>query len=1112
MARRSRSRSRERDRKKDRKEKKDRKRSRSRDKSKDKKERKRHRSRSRDKKQRSRSRETRKRSKSKERSKSKPREPKIEKSKDRKRSSSKDRKPRRKTPEPKSETKSEHAAPEVKKEKVKKEKFEPNEIFEIDGKKSRFSGGLEAWRKAHAQTAVKKVEATVGNMSNTFVEQPQQDQPLAPTKVEIPGFPKAMKGVSVFKPEKANIEEPDSDISGKFDLAKLAKDMMDRRKRVERWRREQKRKVMVEVQEEVKEEKRRQRKAQLEDKNNPWVEDDDSAEEADIRPAPVKKQDGDMDTKMVEDEEEDPLDAYMTSLKSTMGKNSGVAIEESKSHESKVSHVVATRVVVEKRKGADRGELVEANQDEPEWSSEEEGESLGDTLQSWTQKQRKLLEQKIDHGLIKYEQFKKAFYNEVPIITKMSDEKIKLYRATELDGVRIRGKNCPKPIWNWAQSGCSLKVLTVLKRMKFEKPTPIQSQVLPAIMSGRDCIGIAKTGSGKTLAFLLPLFRHVMDQRSLEATEGPIAVIMTPTRELAIQITKDCKKFAKHMRLRTVCVYGGTGISEQIAELKRGAEIIVCTPGRMIDMLAANNGRVTNLRRCTYCVLDEADRMFDMGFEPQVMHVLNSVRPDRQLVMFSATFPRSMEALARRILNKPLEITVGGKSVVCNDVTQNVIVMSEEDKFLKLLELLGRYQETGSVIVFVHKHEVADALLKEVMKAGYPAQALHGGMDQYDRDSVLSDFKKHISPLLIATSVAARGLDVKGLILVVNFDCPNHYEDYVHRCGRTGRAGNLGTAYTFITEDEGKYAGDVIKAMELSKVERPQLLNNLWERYKLEQERAGKTIHKSSGFSGSGFKFDEAEKQMDKDRKIMQKAALGLVDSDDDDVSNVDIDKQIEQIFNSKKNVRETMVGVSDQGEKADVGRDNKQKLELAKRMAEKINARKGDAKQSESQITAHAVMNGLTVQPAQAPVVSNKLIADQIAAKLNRKLCYVPMDKSESETQAQQLEGMYTTTYEEELEINDFPQSCRWKVTSREALGNITDYSDADIQIRGVYYPPGKEPGEGDERKLFLLITGHTELSIQKAKGEITRIIKEEFTRLQTSYQAPKVGRFKVM
>lgn len=244
----------------------------------------------------------------------------------------------------------------------------------------------------------------------------------------------------------------------------------------------------------------------------------------------------------------------------------------------------------------------------------------------------------------------------------------------------------------------------------------------------------------------------------------------------------------------------------------------------------------------------------------------------------------------------------------------------------------------------------------------------------------------------------------------------------------------------------------------------------------------------------------------------MQKAALGLVDSDDEDVSNVDIDKQIEQIFNSKKNVREVKADDAGQGEKADVGRDNKQKLELAKRMAEKINARKGDSKQSESQITAHAVMNGLVMQPAQAPVVSNKLIADQIAAKLNRKIGYVAMEKGENDNQQTVTEGTYTTTYEEELEINDFPQSCRWKVTSREALGNITDYSDADIQIRGVYYPPGKEPGEGDERKLFLLITGHTELSITKAKGEITRIIKEEFTRLQTSYQAPKVGRFKVM
>lgn len=160
--------------------------------------------------------------------------------------------------------------------------------------------------------------------------------------------------------------------------------------------------------------------------------------------------------------------------------------------------------------------------------------------------------------------------------------------------------------------------MNVLRKLGFEKPTPIQAQAIPAIMSGRDLIGIAKTGSGKTLAFLLPMFRHILDQPPLEETDGPIAIIMTPTRELCMQIGKDIKKFTKSLNLHAVCVYGGTGISEQIAELKRGAEIIVCTPGRMIDMLAANGGKVTNLRRVTYIVLDEADRMFDMGFEPQV--------------------------------------------------------------------------------------------------------------------------------------------------------------------------------------------------------------------------------------------------------------------------------------------------------------------------------------------------------------------------------------------------------------------------------------------------------------------------------------------------------------
>ncbi|XP_003366432.1 Pre-mRNA-processing ATP-dependent RNA helicase PRP5, partial [Trichinella spiralis] len=220
------------------------------------------------------------------------------------------------------------------------------------------------------------------------------------------------------------------------------------------------------------------------------------------------------------------------------------------------------------------------------------------------------------------------------------------------------------------QSSCDGPV----KKYNYEKPTPIQAQAIPAILCGRDVIGIAKTGSGKTLAFLIPMFRHVLDQPPLDDMDGPIGnerpvqycalvtLIMTPTRELAMQIAKECKKFSRPLNLSTVCVYGGTGISEQIAELKRGAEIIVCTPGRMIDMLAANNGKVTNLRRVTYLVLDEADRMFDMGFEPQVSKIIGNIRPDRQTVMFSATFPRQMEALARKVLEKPIEIILGNRS------------------------------------------------------------------------------------------------------------------------------------------------------------------------------------------------------------------------------------------------------------------------------------------------------------------------------------------------------------------------------------------------------------------------------------------------------------------
>ncbi|KAG8897347.1 pre-mRNA processing RNA-helicase, partial [Tulasnella sp. 417] len=295
----------------------------------------------------------------------------------------------------------------------------------------------------------------------------------------------------------------------------------------------------------------------------------------------------------------------------------------------------------------------------------------------------------VDHSKVSYEPFRSNFYNVPPEIADMDEDQVDLLRLA-LDSIKIRGVDCPRPITKWSHCGLPASCLDVIKKLGYDAPTPIQSQAIPAIMSGRDVIGVAKTGSGKTMAFVLPLLRHINDQRPLEPMEGPMALIMTPTRELAVQIHRECKPFLKALNLRAVCAYGGSPIKDQIAEMKKGAEIAVCTPGRMIDLLTANSGRVTNLKRVTYLVLDEADRMFDMGFEPQVMKIVNNIRPDRQTVLFSATFPKQMDSLARKILRKPLEITVGGRSVVAAEIEQIVEVRAEETKFNRLLEILGQ--------------------------------------------------------------------------------------------------------------------------------------------------------------------------------------------------------------------------------------------------------------------------------------------------------------------------------------------------------------------------------------------------------------------------------------
>ncbi|GJQ73634.1 hypothetical protein Trydic_g13977 [Trypoxylus dichotomus] len=810
---------------------------------------------------------------------------------------------------------------------------------------------------------------------------------------------------------------------------KLELEMQKRRERIERWRAERKKKEQEAMKKDI-------QKTSATPSAKKWSLEDDSEDEDKVEKI-EKEENGTKDEEKTNEEkveleerneEIDPLDEYMRGVQEEVRQINKFDMKKgpkSDTPSSKKGSLVIVTGVAKAKVSKNKGELIEQNQDGLEYSSEEEQEDLKDTAANIANKQKKELA-KIDHNEIRYHSFRKNFYVEVPEIARMTHEEVEAYKE-ELEGIRVKGKGCPKPIKTWAQCGVSTKELNILKKLGFEKPTPIQAQAIPAIMSGRDLIGIAKTGSGKTLAFLLPMFRHILDQPPLEETDGPIAIIMTPTRELCMQIGKDIKKFTKSLNLHAVCVYGGTGISEQIAELKRGAEVIVCTPGRMIDMLAANSGKVTNLRRVTYIVLDEADRMFDMGFEPQVMRIIDNVRPDRQTVMFSATFPRQMEALARRILQRPIEVQVGGRSIVCKDVEQHAVVLEEDQKFLKLLELLGLYQEHGSIIVFVDKQENADILLKELMKAAYNCLSLHGGIDQFDRDSTIVDFKNGKVKLLIATSVAARGLDVKHLILVINYDCPNHYEDYVHRCGRTGRAGNKGFAYTFITPEQSKYAGDIVKAFELASVPVPEVLRNLWETYKAKQEAEGKKVHTGGGFSGKGFKFDESEAAAVNERKKFQKAALGLQDSDDEDLEH-DIDQQIESMFATKRTVKEIKapLGIINP---ASINAQNTavDKLELAKRLASKINLTKsmsGDTKFATQQ-AAESILKGSGSQP----LITAKTVAEQLAAKLNTRLNYQPKDDEDrNDDDSEQT----FRKYEEELEINDFPQQARWRVTSK--------------------------------------------------------------------------------
>ncbi|KAG0582833.1 hypothetical protein M758_3G091800 [Ceratodon purpureus] len=393
--------------------------------------------------------------------------------------------------------------------------------------------------------------------------------------------------------------------------------------------------------------------------------------------------------------------------------------------------------------------------------------------------------------------------------------------------VSALGENVPAPFMSFEAVGFPPDMLRELQAAGFKSPTPIQAQSWPIAMQNRDIVAIAKTGSGKTLGYLIPAFLHLEQHRS-NSRLGPTVLVLAPTRELATQIQDECVKFGRSSRITSTCVYGGAPKGPQLRDIERGADIVIATPGRLNDFLEVKK---VSLRQVSYLVLDEADRMLDMGFEPQIRKIVNEIPARRQTLMYTATWPKEVRKIAGDLLINPVQVNIGNTDELSanKSITQHVEVVVPYEKQRRVEQIL-RSQENGSkIIIFCSTKRMCDTLSRNLSRE-FGAAAIHGDKSQSERDYVLSQFRTGRVPILVATDVAARGLDIKDIRVVVNYDFPTGVEDYVHRIGRTGRAGATGLAYTFFSEQDGKYAKDLIKVLEGANQKVPPELKDISSR------------------------------------------------------------------------------------------------------------------------------------------------------------------------------------------------------------------------------------------------------------------------------------------
>mmetsp|Transcript_22287 Transcript_22287/g.34009 ORF Transcript_22287/g.34009 Transcript_22287/m.34009 type:complete len:475 (+) Transcript_22287:41-1465(+) len=396
---------------------------------------------------------------------------------------------------------------------------------------------------------------------------------------------------------------------------------------------------------------------------------------------------------------------------------------------------------------------------------------------------------------------------------KSEKSKVKSDTAENDNGTKTNA-----PCWNsFSDAPFAKPIQQALQDAGFSEPSPIQARSWPVAVAGKDMIAVAKTGSGKTLGFLLPVFHRISTNNlpgsqalgaSSNTTPSPLCLVLSPTRELAIQIHGECVKFASCINIRAECVYGGTNVQTQLKQVKAAdPQVIIATPGRLCDLIERN---ALSLAKCPFVVLDESDRMLDMGFEKELTKVMNVLPTERQTFMFTATWPKAVRRIAEKFLRKgeTAEIFIGGAEngeLAANKaVTQTFVEAQDDQKDKKLYDLLCGLKETSSVVIFANTKRRVDYVAKAFWDEGFSTVAVHGDKPQHERDASLRKFTNKEVNIMVATDVAARGLDIKCVTHVINFDMARDVESYVHRIGRTGRAGEVGEAITFWNPDYDK--------------------------------------------------------------------------------------------------------------------------------------------------------------------------------------------------------------------------------------------------------------------------------------------------------------------